>query len=484
MSISSALSNALTGLTASARTADVIAANVANALTPGYGRRQINLSAATLGGTGTGVRVDSVTRQVDMAIIGDRRLADADVAGSDLRGKALAQLEAAVGAPGQPGALGALVADLENALVTAAGRPDSEARLQAVATTAGRLAGALNGLTRTVQDMRMQADADIASQVALLNTTLGQIDALNADILAQRSAGRDATALMDQRQVLVDRAAAIVPLREVARDRDQIALFSTGGAILLEGNPAQIGFAGVGVITADMTLQSGALSGLTINGTAVASGDTGPLRGGSLGALLAVRDQIATDAQAQFDALARDLVERFSGPAADPTLGAGQPGLFTDAGGPVDVPNEAGLAGRIEFAAAADPGRGGALWRLRDGLAAAAPGPVGTSTQLATLAGRLTLARVPASGGFIGAARTAGGLVGDVLSRISAARLSSEAAQVHAAARQAALTDSELAGGVDTDAEMQNLLLVEQNFSANARVIQTLDALIQQLIGL
>ena len=31
---------------------------------------------------------------------------------------------------------------------------------------------------------------------------------------------------------------------------------------------------------------------------------------------------------------------------------------------------------------------------------------------------------------------------------------------------------------------MQNLLLVEQAFSANARVIQTLDDLIQQLIGL
>ncbi|MBC7142568.1 MAG: hypothetical protein H5U18_10515, partial [Rhodobacteraceae bacterium] len=34
------------------------------------------------------------------------------------------------------------------------------------------------------------------------------------------------------------------------------------------------------------------------------------------------------------------------------------------------------------------------------------------------------------------------------------------------------------------DAEMQNLLLVEQAYSANARVIQVIDDLIQQLIGL
>ena len=35
--------------------------------------------------------------------------------------------------------------------------------------------------------------------------------------------------------------------------------------------------------------------------------------------------------------------------------------------------------------------------------------------------------------------------------------------------------------GVDTDAEMQKLLLIEQSFSANARVITTIDALIQTL---
>ena len=69
-------------------------------------------------------------------------------------------------------------------------------------------------------------------------------------------------------------------------------------------------------------------------------------------------------------------------------------------------------------------------------------------------------------------------------SQMSGARLSAEAAGAHATARQSALSDLELVEGVDTDAEMQTLLLVEQAFSANARVIRTLDELIQQLIGL
>eukprot|EP00581_Thalassiosira_minuscula_P024003 CAMPEP_0184437988 /NCGR_PEP_ID=MMETSP0738-20130409/628709_1 /TAXON_ID=385413 /ORGANISM="Thalassiosira miniscula, Strain CCMP1093" /LENGTH=42 /DNA_ID= /DNA_START= /DNA_END= /DNA_ORIENTATION= len=42
MSISSALSNALTGLTASARRAEVVSSNISNAMTEGYGRRSLN----------------------------------------------------------------------------------------------------------------------------------------------------------------------------------------------------------------------------------------------------------------------------------------------------------------------------------------------------------------------------------------------------------------------------------------------------------
>ena len=51
-------------------------------------------------------------------------------------------------------------------------------------------------------------------------------------------------------------------------------------------------------------------------------------------------------------------------------------------------------------------------------------------------------------------------------------------------ARFEGLEETFLAGGVDTDQEMQNLLLIEQAYAANARVIQTADELLQILIGL
>ena len=54
MGITNALNNAVSGLNAVARAADVVSSNVSNALTDGYARRQLHLSSQTLGGDGAG----------------------------------------------------------------------------------------------------------------------------------------------------------------------------------------------------------------------------------------------------------------------------------------------------------------------------------------------------------------------------------------------------------------------------------------------
>jgi flagellar hook-associated protein 1 FlgK len=42
----------------------------------------------------------------------------------------------------------------------------------------------------------------------------------------------------------------------------------------------------------------------------------------------------------------------------------------------------------------------------------------------------------------------------------------------------------EMTDGVDSDREMQNLLLIEQGYAANARVIETIDELMETLLRL
>ncbi|MHC0051987.1 flagellar hook-associated protein FlgK [Actibacterium sp. D379-3] len=485
MSISGSLSNALSGLTASARAAEVVSANVANALTDGYGRRVLETSSQSVGGTGAGVQIDGVRRDVDRIVLADRRLSDAASGRADQKAAFYVTLEALVGLPESEASLNGRIAAFESALTEAASRPDSDARLAQVADTAGALQQQFAAISGGIQDQRMAADRQIGTQVDMLNDRLAKIADLNGEIRLHQGAGHDATALMDQRQILVDDIAGIVPLQVMQRDHGQIALYTTTGATLLEGKPGVFGFAETGTIVPEMTLGSGALSGLTLNGQPVSTeGAHSPIAGGSLAALFDQRDVWAADAQAELDAVARDLIERFQQPGLDPSQPPGAAGLFTDGGLAFNPANETGLSARLALNPVVDPAQGGDLWHLRAGLGATDPGNAGDATLLNAFADALAESRAPASGRFSGAARSTSSLASEYLSFVASTRQGAEADQSYAHAKGEALRAAELAGGVDTDQELQNLLMIENAYAANARVVQTIDDLIQTLLSI
>jgi flagellar hook-associated protein 1 len=122
MSISGALSSSLSGLTAAARAAEVVSSNIANARTEGYGRREVQLSARSVGGTGQGVQVDGVRRMVDLVLLTDRRIAQSGSADRDLQARFFAAMESAIGTPETEGALGQRISTLEQSLIAAAAR--------------------------------------------------------------------------------------------------------------------------------------------------------------------------------------------------------------------------------------------------------------------------------------------------------------------------------------------------------------------------
>lgn len=483
MSISATLSSALSGLTAVSRMAEVVSSNVANAMTPGYGQRDVELAARRVGPSGQGVKVVGVTRAVNQILLSDRRVADAGAAEQQARQAFFAKLEQTLGTGDLPGSLTNRIGTFDAALLSATGRPDSQARLTAVLDAARGLTVALSAAAVNVQTARGDADRQIGIDIDQLNTALLQISGLNGQIREQSGNGRDPSALMDQRQKLVDSVANIVPLRELSREHGQIALFTTGGALLLEGRPATFGFAPAGLITEEMTLAGGTLSGLTLNGQPLAIGVQGGLiAGGRLAANFALRDELAPNAQIQLDAVARDLVTRFQDPAIDPSLMVGDAGLFTDRGIAFIAANEAGLAQRLRLNAAVDPVQGGAVWRLRDGMAAITPGHAGNSGLLTALQAALTDRRPTVSGNFLPGSKSVSGLGSDLVSDIASARLTSQSDAIFATTRAEALRVSELEQGVDTDREMQLLLQIEQAYAANARVIQTVDTLIKTLL--
>lgn len=94
---------------------------------------------------------------------------------------------------------------------------------------------------------------------------------------------------------------------------------------------------------------------------------------GSLVGLSELKRDVIPRFKLQLDEYARGLIETFQ--TADASLAAGEPGLFTDNGAVFDPSKLDGLASRIQINEKVAIGGDAEVWRLRDGLGAAGPGP-------------------------------------------------------------------------------------------------------------
>ena len=274
-------------------------------------------------------------------------------------------------------------------------------------------------------------------------------------------------------------------MQEVLRENGRVALFTKGGATLLDGTkPLTIGFTASGTITPDMTAENGALSLLSLNGEPLDSGEMAAFSGGSLAAQFQIRDKLAPEYQTQIDALARDLYQRLADPAVDTTLTAGQPGIFTDSQAALLPANELGFAGRIAVSNSINPDQGGDLWRIRTGLNAADQGNVGDSSTLVRLGAALAASQAPASAQLGTTPRTLLGLASELASTAASGRLRSETVATQDRTQADGLRTALLAQGVDTDAEMEALLALERAYAANAKVLQTANDMLDQILRL
>ncbi|WP_108258926.1 flagellar hook-associated protein FlgK [Mangrovicoccus ximenensis] len=479
MSISGALSNALSGLTASSRLAEVAASNIANVMTEGYGVREAVLAPRAGGDTG-GVRVVGVTRLVDQVLVADRRSAESGLAHASTAEMFFSRMQRQLGLPMEAGSLTDRISKLEVALAQATSAPESEPHLLTVTDRLSGIVQHLNGLGESVQTERLRADRDIAAQVAQVNAALKQLQAVNASIQRNLVLNHDVSAMLDQRQALVDQVGKIIPVTELPRSNGSIALMSPGGQLLLDGKAAILEFSPAAVMTPNMTFP-GALSPLKINGEEVETeGADSPIAGGAMQGLFKIRDHSAVDFQAKLDGFARDLVERLDDPSVDLTLSTADPGLLSDGGTRFDAANEVGLAQRLQLNVLVD--QGGEVWRVRDGLGAVAPGPEGKGALLLRLSDALSKYSMPSSTTFGVANRNSAGLAADVTSFIGQSIEVSEGELAFSSGKLHALKQLELAQGVDSDAEMQRLLIIEQSYAANARVVQVVDEMLEWLM--
>ena len=479
MSLNMALSSALSGLHLTARATTVVADNLANAQTEGYGVRILEQGARVTGSSGNGVQIHGISRNVNPAVLQEVRSARSESAQAKDVTEFWRAMEARIGMPDEAGSLVGKIEALELALAQATSFPDSTANLYEVARSAEALAQNVREASSFIAERRDRADATIARDVEKLNANLKEIADLNRNISRQTSLGGEPQALMDVRQRLIDETAEIVPLREIAREHGAVMLLAADGSILVDRTASEFGFTRTVAPDPSETRANGGLSGLTLNGRDVPESSM-LYSTGRLGANFEIRDAATVSAQKKLDDLTSTIVESFAGEGADPTLGPNDFGLF-ELDGLVAIPaDRTGISTLLTLTPRINPEDPQDLRKIQSGLEAAVPSPTWENAQLRRLQNvlqdRVALTDTP--GPRLTLHEHAAGL----LSEISTRRLDAERALTTATVRSEMLAEELATYGVDTDAELSRLLLLEKAYAANARVISTADMMLRTLL--
>ncbi|MCA8902660.1 MAG: flagellar hook-associated protein FlgK [Hyphomonas sp.] len=482
MTISSAINAARTGLQATSLRADIAAANVANANTAGYVRRSVLLAESLVSGGTTGVHSAGIARSQDYALTAQRRSLTSDLAQADMMSSTWQTISSRVGNSLDGTGLFAQFSKFETTLTDLALTPESASNATAVLGAAQGIVSEFNSLSQMVFDLRAEADNEIALGVERVNSALQGIEKLNTQLTGMSRSTPEAAALMDERQRLLDQISEYIPVKAVDREYGKIDIVTPDGVFLLAGQARTVEFSPSTAFGPGVTVDNGGLSRLMVDGVDLTPGANsfGAVSSGLFGALFTLRDSDLPELGAQLDTLAGDLISRLSDDSIDPTKTPGAYGIFIDSAGTGDP----GLAGRIRVNPAIDPAQGGAVWRLRDGLEATAPGLASDSSILNAMLDAVTAIRPINSNGIQGSFSSTD-MVAQFSSIVGQKRLQNDYVLSSTNAQHTLLVEAERAeNGVDIDSEMQDLLLIEQAYAANARVIEIAGSMIDRLMEL
>lgn len=321
MSLSSALSTVMAGLSTNQAALSIVSSNVANAQTPGYVTRTLDQIevAGSSSDTGASVRAIGVNRQINQYLQSQLRTETSGGAYADQMSNVLAQLQSLYGTPGGTGTLETAYNNFTSALqALSANSGASSARSLALAT-AQSLAQELNTTTQGVQQLRSNAEQDIATSVNQANNDLAQIAQLNSQLQSLPANDNNAATLMDQRDNAINDLSKLVDIRVVTDSANQATVYTTSGLQLVGTQASRLSFSGQGTLNASSLWNSNpALSGagtLTLtfaNGASVDLIATNSIGSGRIGADLKLRDSTLVQAQTQLDQLAATLASSLS----------------------------------------------------------------------------------------------------------------------------------------------------------------------------
>jgi flagellar hook-associated protein 1 FlgK len=486
MSLSASLGVALSGLSTTAEQTGIVSRNVARANDASATRKIANV----ITGPGGGIYLASVTRAANTSLLEKMLGATSSAAAQKAVVESLNRLNQTNDDPELDRSPAAMIQKLMDSIQQYASAPHDAIRAQSTVSAAQNLAASLNDATKTVQDVRAQADAGIADSVDRLNTLLSRFETLNTEIVKGTRIGADVTDYLDQRDALLAEISEDVGIRTLTRSNNDMAIFTDSGVTLFDVKARSLTFEQTLFYSPGTTGNAVYADGVPI------VGGSGPMQLGSgrLTGLAAARDDLAVSYQNQLDEIARGLIEVFA--ESDQTGFAlpDVPGLFTYPGAPgMPAPGTlmVGLAGSISVAASVDPLQGGDLALLRDGGISGDPsyvyntgGGTGYVDRLDQFVSAMSQQRsFDPSVGLAPTATLAGYSSSSVAWLQEARKTSNDNAQYAQTLLERSTEALSKETGINIDEEMTTLLELERSYQASSRLITSIDNMLRSLLA-
>ena len=328
MSLSDALSIAMSGLRANQAAMSLVSSNVANAETPGYVRKTLNQVATDSGAFGSNVRTVGVNRALDQYIQAQLRTETSGAGYASLRSNFLQQLQSLYGNPGSVGTLEDAFNKLTTAVQALSTSADSQSARIGVVNAANVLASQLNSMTQGIQTLRGAAETGISDSVNTANNLMSQIATINnqlsANPLGGTSTDASTAALLDQRDQYITQLSELMDIRVTANGANQVTVFTTSGVELVGNQAAKLSFNAQGAVTpntlwnADPSKSN--LGSVVIsynNGASIDLTASGGIKSGKIAAYTELRDKSLVEAQNQLDQFAASLSSALSDKTSD-----------------------------------------------------------------------------------------------------------------------------------------------------------------------
>jgi flagellar hook-associated protein 1 FlgK len=302
-SITQALRNASSGLLANQQSLNTVANNISNVNTVGYSKKIINFENVSVAGRPAGVQISEITRQIDEGLLKTLRLETSELQASAAKEDYYDRLQDLFGSPGANTSISHLLEKLAESSELLALAPDKSLEASEFVRSAVDVTIELQQMSKMIQELRLQADNEITAVIKEMSEITAQIDELNDDIISNGTVGRDVTDLKDQRDLQIDRLSSFVDIRYFYRDDGDAVVYTSNGSTLVDTVPPKLSHTPAAAITATTTHSSGNISGIFVGSDDITNG----IRGGTLKALVDMRDEILPNLQSQIDELAVKL---------------------------------------------------------------------------------------------------------------------------------------------------------------------------------